>query len=95
MGLHAAISSLLTGRFTITKYHVITELSALGNYNETKWNSRPFSPWLPTERRPAAISLWFVPKDLPCESSVHGASNFLELASSYLLATKTLVLGSP
>ena len=48
--------------------------------------------WLPTERRPAAIS---VPKDLPFESSVHGASNFLELASSYLLATKTLVLGSP
>ena len=36
-----------------------------------------------------------VPKDLPFESSVHGASNFLELASSYLLATKTLVLGSP
>ena len=34
------------------------------------------------------------PKDLSCQSSVHGVRNFLELGSSYLLATKTLVLGS-
>ena len=39
-----AKSSLFTGRFTITNYHLITELSALGNYNEAKRNGRFLLP---------------------------------------------------